>query len=327
MPTGIRRDYRRLMGRDVSVYCRCWEDGLTSEPPVPREYIEPVDRSDPYRQAPRLLDDDAVTREMKLAFHAWMQRPCAHERMDVLTERVWKWSGTDVYSRVVHGLGNSWFPRLAAIEYGYGDEERPLPAAEAREVLAELDLLCEYARENDLGELTEMVDVVSGERWWHRLDGYDTLVYQAPPWGIGMDADGLFLWDIKAPGAKKHRDELFRATRFSVRLGPPVGDRSREHEHRFQHPTGGPCDCVEVTFTDLDTGVRFVVPMTHGGEPFLREVYHRRMSDRPDLFDPDAHFLRVWTRPVLLTDFADVVTSLRRVFQAAVDADTAVVWW
>jgi hypothetical protein len=42
--------------------------------------------------------------------------------------------------------------------------------------------------------------------------------------------------------------------------------------------------------------------------------------------DRDAHHLRVLTRPILLADFTDVLSALRRIFQAAVDAGTAVVW-
>lgn len=321
------------MGRDVSVHCRCWADGRTTEPPVSRDLVQPVDWTDRDRQVPELRDDVTVPPEVIRAFDTWREeRACAHDGMSVLTERVWKWSGTTAYSHVVASLDDDDYPVLSSIGYGYGDEERPLSAEGANAATAELDRLGEHARSTDLGELTEAVDVVSGARWWARPDGHDPLVYRAPPWAIGLDRRGLFLWDLKAPNAVRPPVELVRAVRLGVRLGAAVNDGSREHHQRFQHAVAGPCDCVQVTFTDLDTGDRRTLPMANQGQPFHREPSCRRGqppggAESFDLYDRDAHHLRVWTRPVLLADFADVLSALRRIFQTAVDTGTAVVWF
>jgi hypothetical protein len=310
------------MGRDVSVRCRCWEDGRTTDPPVSRDLIRPVDRTDPYRQVPEIRDDITVPPDAIRAFDAWREQACPHDHMSVLTERVWKWRGTRVYSNLAATLDSDRFPVLASIDYGYGDDERPLSAEDAATALTELDDLSEYAGTTDLGELTEAVDVASGARWWLHLDGEEPLVYQAPPWAIGLDRRGLFIWDLKAPNAAT-RAELVRAVRLSVRLGAPVNDRTPEHHRRFQHATAGPCDCVQVEFTDLDTGDAGTLPMARLGRPFHRESPYRR----DPLLPGNTHYLRVWTRPVLLADFTDVLSTLRRIFRTTAETGTAAVWF
>jgi hypothetical protein len=317
------------MGIDVAVHCRCWEDGRTSEPPVPPDLILPVDLTDPDRQRPE-LHEDVTSRRTIAAFYRWRsEQACDHRNMIVLAERIWRWHGTEAYTSAFSTMDHDRCPVLAAIAYGSGGV--PLSAEDAGAAINELDWLTDHARTADLGEITEVVDVVSGERWW-----VEPLMYQAPPWAIGLDRRGLFIWDAKASDPARERVELMRAVRLSVQFGAQIDDRSPEHHRRFQHAVrgsrAGVCDCVEVTFTDLDSGGRRVLPMAGWGYPFHRETRYRSPLQLPDgaeefdFYDRDAHHLRVLTRPILLADFTDVLSALRRIFQAAVDAGTAVVW-
>jgi hypothetical protein len=99
------------MGLDASVSCRCWQDGLTTPPPVPRELIvcteeDGLDLSIPYDG----------NEDLYRAFDNWVESwACDQEGMRQACVHVSNWSGYRLFQQAVHPVHT---PRPSPYEAG-----------------------------------------------------------------------------------------------------------------------------------------------------------------------------------------------------------------
>lgn len=186
------------MGLDAYVLCRCWQDGLTSEPPVPAELIG-VDKEGNFG----LLDDQD---DRWLAVDMWRKNACPHEDMEFASEWVANWSGYRLFRDALATVGWQHFPTLRTeLPEANGGM---MPAAAAVQVLAELDF---FATQDRLGEETVLLDEDTGDVVMTHVPAYDGEVMLGPGYRAGVDRDGFFVRDDAREAART----LFRSRRFS----------------------------------------------------------------------------------------------------------------
>ena len=95
------------MGLSASVRCRCWEEGRTSEPPIPRDRIEIGE-----------LDMLAVagpwdgTAEAAVSKWVYSGDACAHDRMQVADEGIGNWAAVRMFQDTLRAAGEENFPVL-----------------------------------------------------------------------------------------------------------------------------------------------------------------------------------------------------------------------
>jgi hypothetical protein len=149
------------VGLDASVSCRCWQDGLTTPPPVPRELIvcteeDGLDLSIPYDGNEDLYRD----------FYNWADSaPCGHEGMRQACVYVSNWTGYRLFQEALESAGWRHFPTLQA--YLPHNNGGSLPARAAPEALAELQRFTSQTR---LGTCTYLADEETGE--WLTVPAY-----------------------------------------------------------------------------------------------------------------------------------------------------------
>jgi hypothetical protein len=143
------------MGLDAYVSCRCWQDGLTTPPPVPRELIV---RDEENRLALTVPYDG--NEDLYRDFDSWVESgACGHEGMDQACVHVSNWTGYRLFQEALKAAGWEHFPTLQAyLPENNGGE---LPAGEAPRALAELQRFSSGTR---LGSYTYLADEETGER-------------------------------------------------------------------------------------------------------------------------------------------------------------------
>lgn len=119
------------MGLDATVRCRCWEDGLTSAPPVARELIT-EDEGDL-----SLWVDYDGNEDLYERLRDWKRGACAHEDMKQARVRVANWTGYGLFVEALETVGWERFPTLDAY---LESASATLPAASAPAALPELDV-------------------------------------------------------------------------------------------------------------------------------------------------------------------------------------------
>ena len=118
------------MGLDAFVYCRCWQDGVATPPP-----IGPVGFDDEGYLGLTLPWDG--NEAAHTAIEIWLTRACPHEHMKQAHEHVSNWAGLRLFQQVLDDVGWSHFPALhSGLPRANGGS---LPAEQASIVLAELD--------------------------------------------------------------------------------------------------------------------------------------------------------------------------------------------
>ncbi|MFC4912167.1 hypothetical protein [Actinomadura gamaensis] len=185
------------MGLDAFVLCRCWQDGRTSEPPVPPELVK-ADEYGPY------VEGDAGEPE----FSVWKDgAACPHENMEAASERISNWGGYRCFQQAMEAAGWERFPVLR--EYLPESNGGTLPAERAREALGELASFRDRA---DVGRETVLLDEDTGTVLAANIRAYGGVFV----WDgiakrrVGVDERGLFVLD----DADR---ELFRARRCTQR--------------------------------------------------------------------------------------------------------------
>ncbi|MBO2447052.1 hypothetical protein J4573_08120 [Actinomadura barringtoniae] len=223
------------MGLDAFVRCRCWQDGLTSEPPVPRALIAEdaegyLDLTIPYEG----------NEELHHAFGAWvLSGACPHEDMEQAMVRVSNWSGYRAFQETLRQAGCERFPVLCAeLPNGNGGSMEPELAARALDELA-------HFRQGDLPvHETRLVDAETGGTLATHIAGYRGVFVWDGSTGhqAGVDPRGFFVRDLEEP-----HEERFRAVRLAQKR---IADR-------------------QVEFTDLDRGTTTVIELSGpiGAEP------------------------------------------------------------
>jgi hypothetical protein len=143
------------MGLDAFVSCRCWQDGVTTAPPVPQERIvcneeTRLDLSIPYDGNEDLYRD----------FDNWVDSgACGHEGMSQASVYVSNWTGYRLFQEALKAAMWRHFPTLRA--YLPQINGGSLPARAAPRAPAELQRFTSQTR---LGTYTYLVDEETGER-------------------------------------------------------------------------------------------------------------------------------------------------------------------
>jgi hypothetical protein len=216
------------MGLDAYVRCRCLQDGLTTEPPVPAALIVEdeagyLDLSVPFEGNEELFH----------AFDKWRERgACPHEDMEIASVRVSNWCGYRHFQQALRNAGRDRFPVLCGeLPDGNGGH---MQAGSARRALAELDAFTASAY---LGADTWLVDAETDERLIESIEAYEGVFVLDGTTGrrAGVDPRGFFVRDVTV---EPHREE-FRAVRFT---------QEQAGEGR-------------VRFRDLDSGTEVTVPL------------------------------------------------------------------
>jgi hypothetical protein len=278
------------MGLDAYVPCRCWQDGVTSAPPVPRDLIVAdedlwLGLSVPYEGNERLHHE----------FDRWVvEQACAHRRMHLASVRVANWASYRLFQQALATAGWERFPTL----HGYLPDVNggSLPAASAASALAELR---QFGAEERLGTWTHLIDEQTGARLAFGVPAYEGVFIMDGRAGkdVGADEGGLFIRDRN----QTPPPEEFRSPRFSQEV---IGDT----------PDGR---CRVLRLTDAATSKQFVVPLTRpigaAASGSDRGSYPRQ--------------LRVESTGVTGADFDYIVEPLTTVLRAAESAGNPVVWF
>lgn len=287
------------MGLDAFVRCNCWEEGRTTPPPVPVDFIY-LDEEGylslnlPYRD----------NEEQHHAFDYWRARCCEHDNMEYVSVHVSNWGGYRSFQQALGKAGWEHFPTLRA-ELPNANGGQLLPASAAR-ALQELRYFQERA---DLGSNTFLIDTETGEDLHEHIESYQgvfTWSGQAKV-DLGVDERGFF---IIATGTEPHHEE-FRSVRFEQRLLEPELTESYR---------GG-----QVAYIDLNSGRRFVCKAAVSGKD-IPWPDGRMQNDRGQVRRQYPRFLHVERRKIAADDFVYILEPLTQVFQAAVTVGNPVQW-
>jgi hypothetical protein len=217
------------MGLGALVRCNCWEEGRTSEPPVPREWVC-VDEHD------RLyIGYGRCSEEEEEQFEEWMQTACEHPWMCSARENIAAYHWCTRFREVLKRAGQGRFDLLSdAIGGISGDLTDPGTAGQA---LAELDEF--RSLERPLQE-PSLVDAATGERIGDGLNILTRLFVVAPCNLATGFVKGKFV--VRETRSRKI---LFRSRRF------------RQKTSRRGHRAG-------VELVDVATGTRLNFPVPWG---------------------------------------------------------------
>jgi hypothetical protein len=289
------------MGLDAFVSCRCWQDGLTTPPPVPRELVvcdeeTRLDLTIPYD------GNEDLYRDLDNWVHSGA---CGHEQMDQASVHVSNWTGYRLFQEALKTAGWQHFPTLQA--YLPQDNGGSLPAREAPRALAELQRFTSQTR---LGTYTYLADEETGERLGEYVPAYRGVFCWDPhDKNVGVDPAGLFVVDTRARPPR----EVFRSPRCSQEV---IGVTRTWRSKLLRLPGARTGRSVTVRLTDASTARSVTV----------------RLSDpitRPDA-DPDParypRHLRVAAEPFTAGDFAAIVQALEEVLHAAIETGNPVIW-
>lgn len=94
------------MGYDAYVRCNCFEEGETTTPPCPKEFIKEDDLE--YLYLSISYDDDP---ELVNAFDKWTHNEaCEHKDMEICSERLANASGMSAFRTIIQQLGIEKYP-------------------------------------------------------------------------------------------------------------------------------------------------------------------------------------------------------------------------
>jgi hypothetical protein len=301
------------MGLDAMVRCRCWEDGHTTEPPVPRDRIRINDDHDLELAFPHLGRAQDYDR-----FSRWMaEEACPHRDMAYAQAPIADWNRYNRFLRALERAGLEHFPVLDAALPAGG--RGTTPPERARAALHELEY---FVHEAELGESTTLVDGDHGTTlgYW---DGGGGEVWAHDPWRLGFDRTGFFVRNAAVSPAK----EVFRSRHFTQEV---AGDRLHEWEHEWavrltlewlprQHHSW------VVRLSDEDGPAGLVLPLS---DPIA--ATQTQMPDGRWRWDGVGYFprrLRVVTAPATPEQHASVIDGLTTVFRASAEIGQPVQWY
>lgn len=301
------------MGLDAMVRCRCWEEGRTTEPPVPRDHIRVDDEHDLVLAYPYLGHEQEHD-----AFGRWMaEEACPHGDMTFTKRRVANWNGYNRFITALERAGLEHFPVL--------DAELPsanrgtTPPDRARAALRELEYFVNNA---ELGQSTTLVDDDNGATlgYW---DGGGGVLWAHDPWRLGFDPGGFFVRNV----AEEPSQEIFRSLRFTQEV---AGARLGEWEHEWAvrltlqwRPR--PHHSWVVRLRDEDGGAHLVLPLS---DPIA--ATQAQMPDGRWRWDGVGYYprrLRVVTAQAAPEQHAAVLDALTAVFRASVEVGQPVQWF
>jgi len=284
------------VGLDATVMCRCFEAGLTTEPPFPREWLH-VD-SENYLS----LRPEHDTQDQWARLYEWAQTCCEHEGMNLASEHISNLAGFELFREALEKLGWEHFPVLARELSNEHGSSTPSDAASL--ALLELDTFCGQAT---VGRNAVLVDTKTGYVIFEHIAAYDGVFLLGGRSGVdaGIGAAEFFIRN------RETRADLFRATRVKQALLDPVNE-GQAYEGRTQ-------------FRDLDTGNTYQASVAVSGREIpwpdgrLLNNEGRARTEYPQEF-------HVEVRDVSPDEFAYIVEPLSKVFRASVATGNPVRW-
>ncbi len=283
------------MGLDASVKCDCFRSGLTTEPPVPRDWLH-VDEEGYLNLKPEHDSDEAFAE-----VYDWMQGCCGDPDLRYASEHIANWSGYRLFQQSLAEAGWDKFPVLRGElpDANGGRTEAP----ESALALGELTL---FRRLGGIGTNPCLVDTATGEAVMKHVGAYGGVFIFNGSSGLeaGIDGDGFF---IRTGEGKL---DLFRSARF-------------RQEILDADPDGpGPW---RVVYADLDSGrefeCRFAVP-----DDTIPWPDGRMQDDRGRFRFRYTATLHVEGRAVHSSDFEYLLGPLERAFRASVETGNPVRW-
>lgn len=145
-----------FVGLDAAVYCNCWRDGKTTEPPVPRECVHLdedgwVWNSNPDWTPGAQPGTEEWVRGMAtdIAFDSWKQsQACPHDNMQLVSARIANWSGVGGLLQALQEGGEDQFATVLT-ELPTSNDGSTSPELAAR-MLNELNVFLELEAQGQL---------------------------------------------------------------------------------------------------------------------------------------------------------------------------------
>jgi hypothetical protein len=271
--------------------CRCFVRGLTTAPP----HAEHV----------RVNDEGCVEldlpwenhRSEHRAFDEWMYAACAHESMEVATERISNWSGYRMFQEAIGDVGWDHFPTLRAVlPNANGGSASPLASKQCLDELQRFEAAYE-------AEVAALFDSETGDVLHDYIRSYEGIFFYGGRGGlnVGVDERGLFVRERE--GAQR---ELFLARRIEQRPVMLGGEEAAE-------------------LVDLDSNATLVVELRIHGKAIPWPDGRMQNDDGRWRFAEPAR-MHVAPHKRTAASFEGILSSLRNVFSASVDTGNPVRW-
>ncbi len=284
------------MGLDASVMCDCLKRRLTSEPPVPREWLVIDDEGQiaiaPEHDSPGTGGD---------VYH-WMEDCCDHPGMRYASEGIANWTGYRLFQQAMAEVGWENFPVLhqELPEVNGGRTEASASALALEELAA-------FRKVGRIGSNTWLVDTTTGEVNRESVAAYEgVFIMSSSGLEAGFDSDGFFI------RTSEDGLELFRAIRFQQTSLDPDAEPDESEQGRF-------------LYVDLGSGrefeCRFAVPGA-----MIPWPDGRMQDDRGRLRTHYPARLHVEERSVYSSHFEYILGPLERIFRASVEMGNPVRW-
>jgi hypothetical protein len=188
------------MGLDATVRCTCWEEGLTTPCPFPRDRIAIDDELDDLvLMLPWDGNLDAHSR-----FNDWRQSCCKHDDMQLAFAHISNWAGLRRFQEALRNSGSERFATLLAEIPGTNGGQTT--STNAGRCLAELEAFASLA---PFGNVTKLSDVTHGRTIYTFIEVHDGVFawLGSDDLEMGVDPAGFFIKE------RAGRD-LFRAAAF-----------------------------------------------------------------------------------------------------------------
>jgi hypothetical protein len=283
------------MGLGAAVMCNCDQDGKTTSPPFPREWIE-VDE-----EGYLTLTEDHASSANVAKLCVWEQSCCDHQDMDYVSESIANWSWYRLFQAALGEIGLDSFIVPSAELPNTNDGTMQPPSC--RQALLELDYFMSWGV---IGKKTVLVDSSTDESLYEYVPSYGGIFIWSKDHGInvGLNTSHFFAVDSRTGAV------VFCARRFRQfnKDGSRITDR------------GG-----AIVWEDLETHVCCNSGIAIPGEQIPWDDGSRQ--------GPDGRFrheypveLHVEQRLRMVDDFDEIVQALRIVFSAAVKTGNPVRW-
>ena len=285
------------MGLDASVMCNCFKEGRTTDPPVPRYWLE-IDK-----EGRLSLISERDSDDLYMKVFEWEQKCCPHSGMHFAAEHISNWSGYRSFQEALETVGWELFPILRAeLPTSNGGLMSPTAAATALEELKYFKNL-DSVRSNAF-----LINTVTGESIFEHIAAYDGVFILDGKRGVEVGI-GEFAFFIRSSRTKT---DLFRATHFRQAI------TNLDHMESEGEP-------LQVEFVNLGTGNRFECNTVVSGKA-IPWSDGRLQNDAGKYRFEYPRELHVEIRKVRPVYFAYILESLTKVFRAAVETGNPVRW-
>lgn len=312
------------MGLDAYVCCTCYRDGMTREPPIPRDHIVIDGTGLPETVWDRLPHAtlSVAQKEESERLYAWTDTACEHEFMELASERIGNIAGVAWIRSLASVLDGDRYKHVAPILTGLsGIMDDILPAEEARAALPELDTLMHESIVGSTRTIQEIDGTLIADELDHGPIDYDSFRSLGPSSGFESQFDdlvelGVVGYDFVVRSRAATPLELFRA-----RIVAQSWDHGQESKTASMHE-----DPVSlVTYRNIETG-QHVTVQSFGVSTRLRWPDGTFWDDR---MGPLRHYPEIFIvgeRNVMLPEMWWTLNSIHRLFVAADRTGNPVVW-